>query len=52
MLNISVYFLILGSILGWLLEIIFKTLFIKKSNPQAGMSTGPFCLLYGIGTFF
>lgn len=50
--NLSIYFLVLGSISGWLLEIIFKTVIIKEKNAQAGMSKGPFCLLYGVGTFF
>ena len=52
MVNLSIYFLVLGSISGWLLEIIFKTVIIKEKNAQAGMSKGPFCLLYGVGTFF
>lgn len=52
MLNLSIYFLVLGSISGWLLEIIFKRFVVKETNPHAGMSKGPFCLLYGIGTLF
>lgn len=52
MVNIAIYFLVLGSILGWVLEIVFKTVVVRESNAQAGMSNGPFCLLYGIGTFY
>lgn len=51
MLNISIYFFVIGSIAGWILEIIFKTI-SGEDRARAGMSAGPFCMLYGIGTYF
>lgn len=45
------YFFIVGAVLGWILEIVFKTL-TKNENVSAGILNGPFCILYGIGIMF
>ncbi len=45
------YFFIVGAILGWILEISYKTI-TKNNNVSAGILNGPFCILYGIGIMF
>lgn len=47
----GIFFFVIGSFLGWIIEIIFKTI-SGEYNARAGMANGPFCMLYGIGTFF
>lgn len=51
MISRYIYFLVVGSLIGWILEMIFKKI-AGESNVSAGMSKGPFCILYGIGTLF
>lgn len=51
MINNIIYFFIIGSFFGWIIEIAFKTL-SGENLARAGMANGPFCILYGIGTFF
>ncbi len=50
MINKGLYFFIIGSFIGWILEIVFKII-SKEDVVRAGMANGPFCILYGIGTF-
>ncbi|MDF2865823.1 MAG: hypothetical protein K0R72_641 [Clostridia bacterium] len=50
MINKGLYFFIIGSFIGWILEIVFKII-SKEEVVRAGMANGPFCILYGMGTF-
>jgi uncharacterized membrane protein len=50
MISLGIYFLVIGSIIGWSLEMTFK-IFALGDKTNAGISNGPFCILYGIGTF-
>jgi uncharacterized membrane protein len=43
------FFFVIGSFVGWIFEILFKTI-SKEDISKAGMANGPFCVLYGIGT--
>jgi uncharacterized membrane protein len=50
MINKGVYFFIIGSYLGWIIDIIFRTI-AGEDKAKAGLANGPFCMLYGIGMF-
>ena len=45
--KIVLYFVV-GSFVGWLMEVFFKTI-SRESLDRAGMGKGPFCMAYGIG---
>lgn len=49
MINSIIYFFIIGSFMGWILELGFKTI-AKEDLSRAGMADGPFSILYGFGT--
>lgn len=44
-----IYFFIIGSFLGWMLEVMFK-IFTKNFKRLPGILNSPFCILYGFGT--
>lgn len=46
--NKITFYFVLGSFVGWLMEIFFKTI-SKESLDRAGMGKGPFCMAYGMG---
>lgn len=50
MLSSGIYYIVIGSFLGWVLEMTFKY-FALGDKTNAGISNGPFCILYGVGTY-
>jgi len=51
MINRVIFYFVIGSFVGWIFEIICKTL-AGEDKSRAGMAQCPFCILYGIGTCF
>jgi len=51
MINRGIFYFVIGSFIGWIFEIIFKTI-AREDRSRAGMANCPFCILYGIGTCF
>lgn len=49
MLFYCIYFFIIGSFVGWLLECVFKAA-ARHYERAPGILYSPFCILYGIGT--
>lgn len=44
-----IYFFVIGSFLGWMLEVIYK-LVTRNYERLPGILNSPFCILYGFGT--
>lgn len=45
------YFFVIGTLIGWMLEATFKTL-INDDKESPGILKGPFLILYGVGLVF
>ncbi|MEG1705570.1 MAG: putative ABC transporter permease [Clostridia bacterium] len=46
-----IYYFVIGSFIGWIMEVTFKTISGENIN-RAGMGKGPFCAAYGVGIAF